>query len=149
MNRDIFEKARKAVLERKPKTKEDAEKLLRKIREKHTLSDREMGELIFGEYSAFADRIGKCQMNGDVTRFVFRFAGDDVLYGIDSWVYDTRVVFAFVGEVTPYRKAELTIRFHNGTEKGDDSVTVSQSVKNREKIEEMLNDVIRETECAF
>lgn len=149
MNKDIFEKTRKAVLERKPKTKEDTEKLLRKIREKQTLSAKEMGELVFGEYSAFADRVGKCQMNGDVTRFVFRFAGDDVLYGIDGWVYDTRVMFAFAGEVTPYRKAELTIRFHSSTEKGDDSVVVSQSVKNREKIEEMLNNVIRETECAF
>lgn len=149
MNRDIFEKTRKAMLERKPKMKEDAEKLLRKIREKQTLSDREMGELIFGEYSAFADRVGKCRMNGDVTRFVFRFAGDDALYGIDSWVYDTRVMFAFAGEVTPYRKAELTIRFRSSTEKADDSVAVSHSVKNREKVEKMLNDVIREAECAF
>ena len=44
--KEIIEK-RKAILARKPKTKEDAQKLLEKIKEKHTMSDKELGEIVF------------------------------------------------------------------------------------------------------
>lgn len=146
--KEIIEK-RKEALARKPKTKEDAQKLLEKVKEKQTMSDKEMGEIVFGEYKEYVDKIGKCDMSGETVRFVFRFKGDETLYGIDSWVYDTRVMFAFAGEVTPYKNAEIAVRFRTAGEKEKDSVNVSPLIKNRSETEEKLRNVLNEAEYSL
>lgn len=146
--REIIEK-RKEALARKPKTKEDAQKLLEKIKEKQTMSDKEMGEIVFGEYKEHVDNIGKCDMSGDTVRFVIQFKGDKTLYGIDTWVYDTRVMFAFAGEVVPYKNAEIAVRFRASGEKEKDSVNVSPLIENRSETEEKLRSVLNETEYSF
>ena len=146
--RELIEK-RKEALARKPKTKEDAQKLLEKIKEKQSMSDKEMGEIVFGEYKEYVDNIGKCDMSGDTVRFVIRFKDDKTLYGIDSWVYDTRVMFALAGEVTPYKNAEIAVRFRAPGEKEKDGVNVSSLIKNKSETEEKLNSVLNETEYSF
>lgn len=146
--KEIIEK-RKEALARKPKTEEDAQKLLEKIKEKQTMSDKEMGEIIFGEYKEHVDKIGKCDMSGETVRFVFRFKGDETLYGIDSWVYDTRVMFAFAGEVTPYKNAEITVRFRTVGEKEKEGVNISPLIKNKSETEEKLRSVLNETEFSL
>ena len=146
--RELIEK-RKEALARRPKTKEDAQKLLEKIKEKKTMTDKEMGEIVFSEYKEYVDNIGKCDMNGDTVRFVIRFTNDKTLYGIDSWLYDTRVMFAFAGEVTPYKNAEIAVRFRAPGEKEKEGVNVSPLIKNKSEAEEKLNSVLNETEYSF
>jgi hypothetical protein len=146
--RELIEK-RKEALAKKPKTEEDAQKLLGKIKEKQTMSDKEMGEIVFGEYKEYVDKIGKCDMSGDTMRFVFRFKGDETLYGIDTWVYDTRVMLAFAGEVVPYKNAEIAVRFRSAGEKEKDGVNVSSLIKNKSETEEKLNSVLNKAEYSF
>ena len=146
--RELIEK-RKEALARRPKTKEDAQKLLEKIKEKKTMTDKEMGEIVFSEYKEYVDNIGKCDMNGDTVRFVKKKKNDKTLYGIDSWLYDTRVMFAFAGEVTPYKNAEIAVRFRAPGEKEKEGVNVSPLIKNKSEAEEKLNSVLNETEYSF